>query len=193
MRRLTRSQRLLIELQRLTDAYVLARERAAAFRSIVEAVARNDFMAATAGLDKARPFLQHVTQPQQRRYTMEFKLEVVRLIMETASGSRSVVARKLGLKPAQIYQWVRLYKEHKGFNDNELPELDTGTVKTAELEAQLNKAKAAFSHLWKGGERPRGVSSMIPSAQLSAEPGAVEPRKSQQAVARKNATGYRRV
>jgi len=50
--------------------------------------------------------------PSQKRYSREFKLEVVRRIQVTGQ-SQSEVARELGISPNTLSRWMRQYRDDK--------------------------------------------------------------------------------
>ena len=46
---------------------------------------------------------------QRRRYTKDFKLEAIQLVLSQDSNA-SAVARNLGIKPNMLNRWIREYK-----------------------------------------------------------------------------------
>jgi transposase len=49
---------------------------------------------------------------RRRRYTKEFKLETIHLVL-SQGGNASTVARNLGIKPNLLSRWIREYKADK--------------------------------------------------------------------------------
>jgi transposase len=89
----------------------------------------------------------------RRRYTKEFKLEAVQLVLSKGSKA-SVVARNLGIKPNLLARWVREFKadEEHSFpglgNSRESDEVRNLRKELADVKMErdiLKKALAIFS------------------------------------------------
>jgi transposase len=70
---------------------------------------------------------------QRRKYTKEFKLEAVQLVL-SQGGNASAVARNLGIKPNMLNRWVR---EKKSDNEHSFP----GLGKLKEPDAELRRLR----------------------------------------------------
>ena len=74
---------------------------------------------------------------QRRRFTKEFKLEAIQLVLSQGSTATSV-ARNLGIKPNLLNRWIREYNA-----DNEYAFPGLGKLKEPEEELrQLRKELA---------------------------------------------------
>ena len=70
---------------------------------------------------------------QRRKYTKEFKLEAVQLVL-SQGGNASATARNLGIKPNMLARWVR---EDKADNKYSFP----GQGKLKEPDEELRKLR----------------------------------------------------
>ena len=78
-----------------------------------------------------------MTNQQRRRYTKEFKLEAVQLVL--SQGARaSEVARNLGITSNMLYRWIR---EYKADTEHAFPGL--GNLKEPEKELQALRKELA--------------------------------------------------
>lgn len=191
-RSLTRAQRTLLELQRLTDINTGLRETLSAFRPVVEAVARGEYQEAAAVVNEARPYLGHLAPKfKMRYYTPEFKAEVVKLLNAAPHRAKALLMRKLGIASPVAYSWVRQVAAGRKFEASEgAPDVAVGPA-TAETREKLEAAKAAFSDVWRGGSRTLGKRS-DGAATLSTQEAPLKQRWSR-VVARKNGSPFQKV
>jgi len=90
----------------------------------------------------------------RRRYTKEFKLEAIQLVLSQDSNA-SAVARNLGIKPSMLNRWIREYKADKEYAfpglgklkepEEELRQLHKELADTKMERDILKKALAIFS------------------------------------------------
>ena len=74
---------------------------------------------------------------QRRRFTKEFKLEAIQLVLSQGSTATSV-ARNLGIKPNLLNRWIREYKA-----DNEYAFPGLGKLKEPEEELRRVRKELA--------------------------------------------------
>ena len=91
---------------------------------------------------------------QRRRFTKEFKLEAIQLVLSQGSNA-SAVARNLGVKPNLLNRWIREYMADKEYAfpglgklkepEDELRQLRKELADTKMERDILKKALAIFS------------------------------------------------
>ena len=77
---------------------------------------------------------------QRRKYTKEFKLEAVQLVL-SQDGNASAVARNLGIKPNMLNRWVREYKSDNEYSFPGLGKLKEPDERMRLLEKELADVK----------------------------------------------------
>lgn len=191
---LTRSQRLLLELQKLTDENTRLRECVAAYRPLVEAVTRHDFQQAALLAPDCQPYLGQLKAPlKQRHFTPEFKAEAAKMLIEAAPGTRALIMRKLNVSSAQAYGWVRHVQAGKAFKQpKNRPDVYVPGTVNEDTKQKLEAAKAAFSSVWQGGSRRNSMVPVAASATLP-DQATASSRRLVRAVARKNGNPFRRL
>src|ERR1041384_1193606 len=89
-----------------------------------------------------------VSKEKRRRFSREFKLEAVRMVLE--SGRKQVdIARELGINPEVLYRWTRKHRldPRESFPGNgKLKERDK---QVEQLQREVTRLKAELAFLKK--------------------------------------------
>jgi transposase-like protein len=98
-----------------------------------------------------RPSGQEVVQVERRKFTPEFKRQVVEQAI--AAGNNSIVARKYNIRPNLVSRWVRQYKAGQSMQGSSPKGNATHVTQQehAQLVAEnreLDKQNAHLKQLW---------------------------------------------
>ena len=77
----------------------------------------------------------------RKKYTKEFKLEAVRLVVEKGRSARSV-ARDLGINESLLHHWKRCALE-----DGELAFPGNGRTRTSEVEDEVRRLRKELAEV----------------------------------------------
>jgi transposase len=91
-----------------------------------------------------------------KSYALEFRRRVIELCR--AGGSRTEIARDLGISEATVHRWVAQEEvdlgERPGVHSGEHIELSKARARIRELEAELELTRKASALFSEGEERP---------------------------------------